>query len=1025
MSGTGASLPGGGDGGSGNGGGDAFDWVDDMTALPTMTEAAILENLRARFAAKKIYTYCGSILVAVNPFEQLDIYSTTTAKRYSGKLLSANQPHIFGIADMAYGSLRRTKTDQSVVISGESGAGKSESTKYILSYLSSVSGDRTNQSWIQQQILEANTVLESFGNAKTVRNNNSSRYGKFIQLYFNSSYQIDGANIASYLLEKSRIARQAPTERSYHVFYELIAGVSDEERKRYRLPTRPEEFTYLSQSGCTAVPGISDSALFERLKLALAVLNMGAGMVDAVFSTLSAVLWIGNLTFTENFRKDAVQLAAPADAEVVADLLGLTASQLVPLLCTRKLVVRNETTVLQLSMAQATENRDAFAKLVYETLFQKILTFINSSLSAKTSDQMIGILDIFGFEEFEVNSFEQLCINYTNEKLQQYFTLHIFKMEQEEYKSQGVPWESIPFVDNAQCVEMIECKPSGIMPLLDEETKVPKGADESWLAKLSQQHAKHKYFVRPKITNGTFGIKHYAGEVFYTATGFLDKNKDAVQEGFMDLLQSSSVSNELNIRRGIAELFQKTTTGDAAQKLDKQAARQSVGGLFRTQLSSLVSTLGSTECHYVRCVKPNDAKSAFTFEGDLVLSQLRYSGLLETIKIRKSGYPLRMTFEAFVAACGILLPTSTKSLPAPDAAVAVLKAVGMPADQWYAGKTKLFFKEEGLQSVYARADELRQRKITVVQSLVRGRQVRHKYLASMAGAVIIQRRVRAYLEKCRFRRKRRATILIQAVVRGWFARDYYRALVKEREEEEKRKAEEEAAAALAAARELAAVPELPSVDTSALAKEAEELRNLTELSMASAAADDKAKLDNIFAFLDLYKSSSEIGELAADVRSQIQSAAVVVTTGSSGPAAVHTDSEAATMRPSTKSEETALPTAPPEPKVATEDQPTPSQATAIHVQPSKFELSVAISGPGRALSDEFAASMPVLAVKSAKAIRDNPLKKEIMDSSEQLSFDPFSEEWSIRAFAEKNFEINARKKDLNFTLTRGRPKQPD
>lgn len=520
--------------------------------------------------------------------------------------MNQEPPHIFAIAEAAYTSVRLKKQNQGVIISGESGAGKSESTKLILQYLTSCASTESKESnWILQQILEANTILESFGNAKTSRNNNSSRFGKFIQIQFNQKFHIIGANIVNYLLEKSRVAFQAEGERNYHVFYELVQGCSVNERDKYQIEDIGV-YDYLNQSGCFRIEGVDDSKSFEGLKLALTVLKMTAQDLEAVLRMLSAILWMGNIKFVSNSGQESVIVQNTDVVDRIASLLDIDGRRLKESLVFRRMTLRGETTMIPIKPDQATDNRNSIAKALYDNLFQRIVDFINKSMTTTVKMQnFIGVLDIFGFEDFESNSFEQFCINYTNEKLQQFFNQYIFKLEQEEYDKESIKWEKIKFTDNQVCIDLIEAKPTGIISLLDEETKFPKGTDESWLQKLEQNFSKHLHYIKPKTLKGVFGIKHYAGEVIYDVTGFLEKNKDSISEDLIDIIKKSKISWISNTFTPKTELASTVTREKSIKGSKPQGAiggKATAATYFKNQLLSLVNTLGSTDPHYVRCI---------------------------------------------------------------------------------------------------------------------------------------------------------------------------------------------------------------------------------------------------------------------------------------------------------------------------------------------------------------------------------------------------------------------------------------
>ncbi|TPX61422.1 hypothetical protein SpCBS45565_g07261 [Spizellomyces sp. 'palustris'] len=882
------------------------DTVEDMTTLSELTEGAIMENLKKRYAARKIYTFTGSILVALNPFEKMDIYNLPTLKQYTHRRHNENPPHIFAIAETAYANVRNSKINQSVIISGESGAGKSESTKVILQYLTTVTSKESQESWVEQQILEANTVLESFGNAKTVRNNNSSRFGKFIQINFNRYSQIIGASIVNYLLEKSRIAKQAPDERNYHIFYELVAGVNDAERQSYMLEAA-DSYYYLNQSGCIDIPYVDDSKNFEGLKLALTVLKMSPVDQDALFRALSAILWIGNMQFKEEDNKESVKVRNMDVIEKVASLMGINGEHLKTALCFKKLVIRGETSMVPYKLNQANDTRDSFAKAVYDSLFQRMVEFINKSLTSKEKPaNFVGVLDIFGFEVFKLNSFEQFCINYTNEKLQQFFNQFIFKIEQEEYDKEDIKWDKIQFHDNAQCLELIEAKPAGILSLLDEETRFPKGTDDSWLSKLDQAHMKQPHYIKAKTQKGVFGVRHYAGDVNYTVATFLDKNKDAIQEELYELVRGSSVPY-------IAKVFPKEEKDDSGK--GPRGGKPTAGTQFRNQLVSLVTTLAATTPHYVRCIKPNQEKEAFHFDDDMVLAQLRYSGMLDTIRIRKAGYPMRLPYDGFVREFKCLIPAGMvyKKEDVKKISIGIAAEANLGDGGWQAGKTKLFLKQDSLAAIQDRAAQVLRAKVVLLQKCMLGYMYRQRYLQMLKAAKVLQTYIKGFICKRRYKKTTRAILKIQAVARGWFARDYYRQMLAEKRAAEKKVAEKRMAEKRTAEMELevpeatklsdigqrrASVGEAPT-SLPASREDGEKLIGFakvvnkkkettpsampTDLALSitpAAAKKEGGEIDNLFAFLGdfdptkrtaLIKGADVLAEMAAALTADIDS----------------------------------------------------------------------------------------------------------------------------------------------------------
>ncbi|ORX81933.1 hypothetical protein BCR32DRAFT_219808 [Anaeromyces robustus] len=759
---------------------DKFVEVEDMTTLEELSENAILRNLEHRYKNQKIYTYTGSILVAMNPFKLINIYTGDKIKEYHNARIHDLPPHIYALAECAYSNVCNESEDQAVIISGESGAGKSESTKYILQYLTAVTTtqDASNQSWIEQQILESNTVLESFGNAKTVRNNNSSRFGKFIQVLFKDTHQIIGANIINYLLEKSRIVQQAPSERNYHVFYELLDGATPEEREKYLLDD-PENFHYLNQSGCVSLDGVSDKENFRNLKLAFSVLKMTDSQIEGTFKIISGILHLGNVKFVENSSNEGANIDGEDEIENVVKLLSVDKEKLKSSILNKRLVIGKEVTISPLKFAQVFDNRDSISKILYDFLFDKLLEIINKSLTAsQKASNFVGVLDIFGFEVFENNSFEQLCINYTNEKLQQFFNHFIFKLEQQEYDKENIKWDKISFVDNQVTLELIEGK-LGVFGLLDDETRFPKGSDNGYLDKMNDKLGKHESYFKPPKKRDVFGIKHYAGEVVYNIKGFLDKNKDSVQDDIYELFSNSE-------NGFIKEIFKKKW--EIKQSLGKKMP--TAGAQFKNQLTSLVKTLEQTTPHYVRCIKPNHEKAAFGYNLELVTSQLRYSGMLDTIRIRKAGYPMRITFDEFVkryrCIAGLECTSDNK-----ENSILIVKKSGIPDTEWQTGSTKIFLKQDAYAKVQDLYKQIIAEKILCIQKVVKGYLYRKKYVKMKKAAEILNRNIKMYIYKEKYKKQKEAIVKIQAVTRGWFVRSYFKQLKKKQEEEERKQRQSE------------------------------------------------------------------------------------------------------------------------------------------------------------------------------------------------------------------------------------------
>ncbi|KAH0619947.1 hypothetical protein JD844_014401, partial [Phrynosoma platyrhinos] len=791
---------------------------NDLTALSYLHEPAVLHNLKVRFIdSKLIYTYCGIVLVAINPYEQLPIYGEDIINAYSGQNMGDMDPHIFAVAEEAYKQMARDERNQSIIVSGESGAGKTVSAKYAMRYFATVSGSASEAN-VEEKVLASNPIMESIGNAKTTRNDNSSRFGKYIEIGFDKRYRITGANMRTYLLEKSRVVFQAEEERNYHIFYQLCASAALPEFKTLRLGNA-DYFHYTKQGGSPVIDGIDDAKEMINTRRACTLLGIIDSCQMGIFQILAAILHLGNVVFTS---KDADSCIIPPKHEplnIFCDLMGVEYDQMAHWLCHRKLATATETYIKPISKLQAINARDALAKHIYANLFNWIVDHVNKALhSTIKQHSFIGVLDIYGFETFEINSFEQFCINYANEKLQQQFNMHVFKLEQEEYMREQIPWTLIDFYDNQPCINLIEAK-LGILDLLDEECKMPKGSDNSWAQKLYNTHLnKTALFEKPRLSNKAFIIQHFADKVEYQCEGFLEKNKDTVYEEQIKVLKSSKFKmlSELFHEEKDTSLISSTPSGRtplsrAAVKPAKSKVAQTnkehkktVGHQFRNSLHLLMETLNATTPHYVRCIKPNDSKFSFMFDEKRTVQQLRACGVLETIRISAAGFPSRWTYQEFFSRYRVLMKQKDVLSDRKQTCKNVLEKLILDKDKYQFGKTKIFFRAGQVAYLEKiRADKLRAACIRI-QKTIRGWLMRKKYLRMRKAAITVQRYVRGYQARClatflrrtkaaiiiqkfqrmyvarkRYRHTRAATVALQSCLRGYIARRKYRKMLEE------------------------------------------------------------------------------------------------------------------------------------------------------------------------------------------------------------------------------------------------------
>ncbi|OQR94962.1 myosin-like protein [Achlya hypogyna] len=665
--------------------------VEDLTSLVQLDEAAILTTLAARFHSQAIYTRTGAVLIAMNPFTPLPLYGAETKTRYMhhgrkrarGERIDPLPPHIYAIADHAYREMHRG--DQSILVSGESGAGKTETTKCILNYVATLVTSATSSD-LAQRVLECNPILEAFGNARTNRNNNSSRFGKFIRLEFEAVGSLLGASISTYLLERVRIVSQAIGERNYHIFYELLRGASPNELAALGL-SQVQDYKYLNQSQCyDRQDGVDDSEQYAKTRHAMTTIGMSSEEQTDVLQLVAAVLLLGNLEFARK-GGEASQLSNDGASVVatVCGLLGIDGTAMEHGLTTKQIKAGGDRITTALSVVEASATRDAVAKTIYARVFDWLVERINESMRYSTSTRrtltpprFIGVVDIFGFEIFASNSLEQLCINFANEKLQQLFAKYVFEMEQAEYAAEAIPWSFVEYPNNDACVVMFEARPFGVFSLLDEQCVVPRGNDAQLAAKYADiVAARHRHLSATKLqkAKGLFTVAHYAGPVVYSAIGFCDKNKDHVHSDVLAFLRGST-------NAFLASLFPVgvADTGRPTSLTTK----------FQAQLASLLQVLQATSPHFVRCIKPNDDLRPGLLDGPRVAEQLRCSGILEAATIARSGYPIRMTHAAFLSAYASLAPQAVRgNVDATATAFAELLPPALPPHA-QVGRTKVF-----------------------------------------------------------------------------------------------------------------------------------------------------------------------------------------------------------------------------------------------------------------------------------------------------------------------------------------------
>ncbi|XP_034099115.1 myosin heavy chain, muscle isoform X32 [Drosophila albomicans] len=738
-----------------------YEKAEDMSNLTYLNDASVLHNLRQRYYNKLIYTYSGLFCVAINPYKRYPVYTNRCAKMYRGKRRNEVPPHIFAISDGAYVDMLTNHVNQSMLITGESGAGKTENTKKVIAYFATVGAStkkdesQKNKGSLEDQVVQTNPVLEAFGNAKTVRNDNSSRFGKFIRIHFGPTGKLAGADIETYLLEKARVISQQSLERSYHIFYQIMSGAVAGVKDMCFLSDNIYDYFNVSQ-GKVTVPSIDDSEEFQLADQAFDILGFTKQEKEDVYRITAAVMHMGGMKFKQRGREEQAEQDGEEEGGRVSKLFGCDTAELYKNLLKPRIKVGNEFVTQGRNVQQVTNSIGALCKGVFDRLFKWLVKKCNETLDTKQKRQhFIGVLDIAGFEIFDYNGFEQLCINFTNEKLQQFFNHHMFVLEQEEYKKEGIEWAFIDFgMDLLACIDLIE-KPMGILSILEEESMFPKATDQTFSEKLTNTHlGKSAPFQKPKPPKpgqqaAHFAIGHYAGVVAYNITGWLEKNKDPLNDTVVDQFKKSQ--NKLLIEI-FADHAGQSGGGEQAKggRGKKGGGFATVSSAYKEQLNSLMTTLRSTQPHFVRCIIPNEMKQPGVVDAHLVMHQLTCNGVLEGIRICRKGFPNRMVYPDFKMRYMILAPAvmAAEKLPK-NAATKCLEAVGLDADLYRIGNTKVFFRAGVLGQMEEFRDERLGKIMSWMQAWARGYLARKgfkKLQEQRVALKVVQRNLRKYLQ---------------------------------------------------------------------------------------------------------------------------------------------------------------------------------------------------------------------------------------------------------------------------------------
>ncbi|WPT16300.1 Myosin-11 [Picochlorum sp. SENEW3] len=748
--------------------------VEDMITLTYLNEPGVLWNLKVRYQQDDIYTYTGSILIAVNPFTPMPhLYGTHMMEQYKDALQGELSPHAYAIADASYKQMITNRKSQAILVSGESGAGKTETSKHIMQYLAWLGGELDRSTIekdrnIEQKILESNPLLEAFGNAKTVRNDNSSRFGKFTEIQFDQNGRISGAAIRTYLLERSRVVSVLDPERNYHIFYQICDGASEEERNAWNL-REAKDFSYLSSSSCFELDGVNNAEEYIKTRHAMDIVGIPRETQECVFKAVVAVLHLGNIVF-EAVDDDESKVASIGEESLctAASLLGVPVEGLRKILTTRTRKTVDGPIISPINVDAAINTRDSFAKTLYSRTFDWLVECINKSIGQDPSpSSLIGVLDIYGFEEFARNDFEQFCINFANEKLQQHFNQHVFKMEQKEYEDEGIEWSYIEFVDNQDVLDIIEgsgsnrSKISGILDLLDESCKFPRFTHKDFSQKLysSDFISKSNRFFKPRLSETEFAIQHYAGKVQYDTLNFLEKNKDFIVFEHQELLSQST-------EEFVCLLFphEEASGSQASVKFSSVSSR------FGKQLSELMLSLQEMEPHYIRCIKPNKDGVPMEFDNSSVLQQLRCGGVLEAVRISCAGYPSKRTYEEFYDHFWMMC-LDAGDLEEKELSKYIIDK-HLPQKDTQFGKSRVFLRAGRMAELEKKRMDLQNSSATIIQAYVKSWLAETYYLKAKSSILKIQSNWRSYIAQRELNRRKRenAAITIQSRYRSYQAR---------------------------------------------------------------------------------------------------------------------------------------------------------------------------------------------------------------------------------------------------------------